>query len=111
VLRLGTSTGVGDHLNRLLEAIRQSDPRIEVKLTSAATEVRLDRVRGGQLDAAFVRGVASSAGLELIPVWQDPLMVAVPASHPLAAEPRSKYPRWPRCHMTPRPTTGDRAAS
>jgi DNA-binding transcriptional LysR family regulator len=68
VLRLGTSTGMGDHLDRLLEAIRQSDPQIEVRLAGAATQARLDQVRAKQLDAAFVRGIASAAGIDLVPV-------------------------------------------
>jgi DNA-binding transcriptional LysR family regulator len=79
---------MGDHLDRLLEAMRQSDPQIEVQLAGAPTQARLDRVRARQLDAAFVRGITSPAGIDLVPVWQDPLVVALPASHPLAARAR-----------------------
>ena len=84
VVRLGSSTGLGDRLDALLEALRRSDPDIDVELRSAPTRVRLDRVRAGQLDAAFVRGERSASGLELVPVWQDPLVLAVPAGSPAA---------------------------
>jgi len=43
-------------------------------------------VRAGQLDATFVRGATAVTGLELIPVWRDQLVAALPARHELAAQ-------------------------
>jgi hypothetical protein len=43
--------------------------------------------RLGPLDVAFVRAVTTAAGAELLPSWQDPLTVALPATPPLAAQP------------------------
>jgi hypothetical protein len=54
-------------------------------LVSAPTRARLERVASGQLDAAFVRGVRSAPGVELIEVWRDRLLVVLPANHVLAA--------------------------
>jgi len=85
-LRLGSSTGLGQRLDSLLETMRRTDPDVSVELGTYATATRLDRVRSGQLDAAFVRGVATAPGLDLVPVWDDPLVVALPATHPAAAE-------------------------
>lgn len=82
VLRLGTSTGLGERLEALFEVIRRKSPEVELELFSAPTRVRLERVRAGQLDASFVRGVTSAAGLEIVPVWQDQLVVALPLDHP-----------------------------
>ncbi|MDV9178189.1 LysR family substrate-binding domain-containing protein, partial [Streptomyces sp. W16] len=45
---------------------------------------RLARVAGGQLDAAFVRAVEPVPGVRVLPLWADPLVAALPASHPLA---------------------------
>lgn len=56
-----------------------------MELHSAPPAPRLQRVRDGELDAAFVRGGDRSPGLDLIPVWRDELVAALPASHPLAA--------------------------
>jgi hypothetical protein len=36
---------------------------------------------------AFVRAVTTAPGVELLPSWQDPLTVALPATPPLAAQP------------------------
>jgi DNA-binding transcriptional LysR family regulator len=83
-LRLGSSTGLGERLEAVLLALQHAG--VDVELVSASTRTRLDRVRAGQLDAAFVRGVDSAPGLEFVPVWQDSLLVALPASHALAAE-------------------------
>ena len=98
VLRLGTSSGLGDNLDRLLESFRDVAPAVRVELVSASTAARLDRVRSGQLDAAFVRGFAvegdlpegqgptAGPGLRIVPVWRDELVAILPASHPLSGQ-------------------------
>ncbi|QHC24788.1 LysR family transcriptional regulator [Streptomyces sp. GS7] len=89
-LRLGTSTGLGAHLDRVLDALAGSAPEIGVELVAGRTRERLDQVAAGELDAAFLRGEAADAGrdgLRYVPLWQDPLVAVVPARHPLAASP------------------------
>ncbi len=83
-LRIGSSTGLGHRLGIVLSSLAKLEPSTETVLVSAPTRVRLERVAGGQLDAAFVRGVRSAPGVELIEVWRDRLLVVLPASHPLA---------------------------
>ncbi|MGK5553283.1 LysR substrate-binding domain-containing protein [Actinomadura kijaniata] len=85
-LRLGTSRGMGERLERVLAALERHAPGVRVALGSAAPEERLRRVAGGEWDAAFARGEpAVPEGVRLVPVWQDELLVALPARHPLAA--------------------------
>ncbi|WP_433136787.1 LysR substrate-binding domain-containing protein [Actinomadura nitritigenes] len=84
VLRIGTNVGLGTRLERMLTVLAERAPHLTVDLVSASAAARLRMVRDGELDAAFVRGVSQSPGLDLIPVWQDPLVVALPAAHPLA---------------------------
>ncbi|GAA0230523.1 LysR family transcriptional regulator [Actinomadura nitritigenes] len=84
VLRIGTNVGLGARLERVLAALADRAPHITVDLVSAAPAERLQRVRDGELDAAFVRGADRSPGLDLVPVWHDPLVAALPAAHPLA---------------------------
>lgn len=81
-LRIGTSQGLGERLDRVLEAV---DP--PVRLTARALPDRLAAVRSGELDAAFVRALTGAPGLDLLPLWTDPLVAALPAAHPLAALP------------------------
>jgi DNA-binding transcriptional LysR family regulator len=85
VLRIGSSTGLGDRLARILSALDELVPGTVTELVTAPTNARLERVAAGQLDAAFVRGVTSARGVELLEVWRDRLVVALPNSHELAA--------------------------
>jgi DNA-binding transcriptional LysR family regulator len=85
VLRLGTNVGLGARLERVLATLAERAPHISVELHSADPATRLRRVREGELDAAFVRGVRHSRDLELVPVWTDPLVAVLPSAHALAA--------------------------
>ncbi len=86
LLRIGSSHGLGDRLFRVLDKLAETAPALSVKLTRASRADRLAAVRSGDLDAAFVRVMRSAPGLELIPVWQEQLIVALPERHPLARE-------------------------
>ncbi|MEU0822577.1 LysR family transcriptional regulator [Streptomyces mirabilis] len=85
VLRLGTSTGLGAHLDRVLAGFAERKPAVQVELVSLPAQERLARVVDGRLDAAFVRGAEPLAGVRVLPLWSDPLVAALPAGHPLAA--------------------------
>jgi len=84
ILRLGAIHGPGDRLYRTLDKLATIAPRLQVRLTQAPLAERLAGVRSGELDAALVRALTTAPGLELHPVWTDPLYVALPAGHPLA---------------------------
>jgi DNA-binding transcriptional LysR family regulator len=85
-LRLGTSTGLGAHLDRVLAAFAERAPEVPVELVSLPAEERLNRVAAGRLDAAFVRSAEPPAGVRVLPLWPDPLVAALPATHPLARQ-------------------------
>jgi DNA-binding transcriptional LysR family regulator len=82
-LRIGTSSGLGRRLDDLLDILNETAPQLTVELVAAPTQVRLKQVAGGSLDAAFVRG-SHDGELTVIPIWQDPLVVALPKSHPVS---------------------------
>ncbi|MFE5588500.1 LysR family substrate-binding domain-containing protein, partial [Kitasatospora sp. NPDC056531] len=86
VLRLGTITGLGERLDLILDTYQRRAPGLRVELHSAPVRERLARLADGRLDAAFVRGAiaGSSADLRFLPVWQDELVLALPARHALA---------------------------
>ena len=84
-LRLGTSTGLGARLPRLLAEFERQTGHRGVELVRVAVAARLRRVADGTLDAALVRGINEYPGLRLEPVWTDAIVVALPASQPLAA--------------------------
>ncbi len=82
--RIGISSALGGRLDDFLDALpgRGAGTRFEFQTLDART--RLEEVRAGRLDAAFIRGIDSAPGLRLLALWHDPLVVALPASHPLA---------------------------
>ncbi|MFD7962341.1 LysR family transcriptional regulator [Streptomyces zaomyceticus] len=86
ILRLAAIHGPGDRMDRVLGELATGAPRLQVRLHRLPVARRLAAVRAGELDAALVRAVPSAPGLELLPLWSDPLYVALPESHPLAAE-------------------------
>jgi len=88
ILRLGTITGLGERLDRILDAYQRHAPAVRVELHSAPVQERLARLTDGRLDAAFVRGAIpeDSADLRFLPLRPDELVVALPARHPLAAQ-------------------------
>ncbi|MGW0810893.1 LysR family transcriptional regulator [Nonomuraea sp. NPDC002799] len=94
VLRLGVVQGPGDRIYRLLTELAALAPGLQVGLKRLPAAERLAAVRSGELDAALVRAMDTAQaraddtvpGLELLPVWTDPLYVALPDSHSLAAE-------------------------
>ncbi|RLU86891.1 LysR family transcriptional regulator [Streptomyces griseocarneus] len=86
-LRLGTSTGLGVHLDRLLDAFAAAAPDVPVELVSAPARQRTEMVAAGDLDAAFIRGGMAAPGLRVVPVWRDPLVAVLPSAHPLADAP------------------------
>ncbi|MEU9045897.1 MULTISPECIES: LysR family transcriptional regulator [unclassified Kitasatospora] len=89
VLRLGTITGLGERLDLILDTYQRRAPGVRVELHSAPVRERLARLADGRLDAAFVRGAIPESNTELrfLPVWQDELVLALPARHALAEQP------------------------
>ncbi|WP_069885377.1 LysR family transcriptional regulator [Streptomyces luteocolor] len=84
-LRLATSTGLGEHLDRVLADFAARAPGVPVELVSGPVHERLEAVADGRLDAAFVRAPEPFPGVRIVPLWDDPLVAALPAAHPLAA--------------------------
>jgi DNA-binding transcriptional LysR family regulator len=64
---------------------RKTFPDVELLLEEAPTAPLLDRLRDGDVDAAFVRpGPAESHGVNMMDLGDEPMVVALPASHRLA---------------------------
>ncbi|MEU4212500.1 LysR family transcriptional regulator [Streptomyces sp. NPDC026206] len=83
-LRLGTSSGLGARLETILAEFARLAGDAHLELVTAATDARLKAVRSGGMDATLLRGERAGTGLELLALWQDPLMAALPARHDLA---------------------------
>ncbi|HEY8359052.1 MAG TPA: LysR family transcriptional regulator [Ramlibacter sp.] len=77
-------------LPQWLRAFRAAAPQVRMELLEATGDVQLQALARGEVDAGFVLhspGFAP-AGLQHVPVAHEPLVLALPDAHPLAAAPR-----------------------
>ena len=74
-----------------LAEFRRSSPGVETTVVEALTGALVGSLRAGELDVAVVSdypsGVVPTDGLDLTHLCDDPLLVALPPGHRLAAEP------------------------
>ncbi|HWF72772.1 MAG TPA: LysR family transcriptional regulator, partial [Solirubrobacteraceae bacterium] len=73
-------------LTGVLVAFRAAHPAVTVQIRhSGGSSAMAREVRDGRLDLAFVALTGdASAGLELLPLASEPIMLALPVGHPLA---------------------------
>ncbi|OJX34267.1 LysR family transcriptional regulator [Ottowia sp. VDI28] len=85
-LRIAISDGTVDQrLSAFLAHCREEDPEIEIRLAEVPLAEQLRGLRSGDFTMGFAH--TANVGEEIIaePIWHDPLIVAVPARHPLLA--------------------------
>jgi len=88
-LRLGIIYTIGPYL--LPDLVRQAIervPQMPLMLQENFTVKLLDMLRTGELDAAIMAEPFPDTGLAVAPLYDEPFMVAVPKSHPLARRKR-----------------------
>lgn len=69
----------------LLALCRQEEPEIEIRLIEVPLSQQIKGLHDDLYDIGFAQLDEAGDGLIVEPVWHDPLMVAVPARHPLLA--------------------------
>jgi LysR family hydrogen peroxide-inducible transcriptional activator len=86
-LRLGIIYTIGPYL--LPELVRHSielTPQMPLMLQENFTVKLLDMLRTGELDCAIMAEPFPDTGLAVAPLYDEPFQVAVPRTHPLAAQ-------------------------
>ncbi len=84
--RLGVIPTVAPYyLPHVFGAILEKFPDLELILREEISEKLLERLRAGEIDAAFLSLPLHQADLLEFPTLQEELALAVPLSHPLAA--------------------------
>ena len=69
---------------RLILAFREAYPMVALTMEESLRAESLERLRGGQVDAAFLRAcMAAPEGLVIHPLLEEPLVAALPSGHPL----------------------------
>ena len=84
-VRLGIFPTLGPYLlPHVVPGLRARFPRLELLLVEEKTEVLLAMLRDGRLDAAVLALPLHEDWIEAEFLFEEPFMLAVPATHPLA---------------------------
>ncbi|MGA0544999.1 LysR substrate-binding domain-containing protein [Brevundimonas sp. VNH65] len=78
-------------LPELLASFRASYPGIRIRVEEAALDDNVAGISRGQLDIAFVIGEPQIEGCNAVRIWDEPLLVAAPAEHPIG---KNAAVRW-----------------
>ncbi|MEG4044078.1 LysR family transcriptional regulator [Microcoleus sp. Pol17_C1] len=68
----------------ILQAFRTRCPAVKLELHELTTNEQLQRLRFGQIDIGFVRPPVEEDGINSEIVFREPLIVALPKTHPAA---------------------------
>jgi DNA-binding transcriptional LysR family regulator len=88
-LRIALSDGVAQPwLAVLLAQCREDEPDVAIRLFEVALAEQVKGLRDNLYDAGFALASEPGEGIAAQPVWVDPLVIAIPARHPLLAHKR-----------------------
>ncbi|MBP6726482.1 MAG: LysR family transcriptional regulator [Thauera sp.] len=83
-LRIALSDGITpSRLPTLLALCRQEEPEVDIRLFEVPLSQQIKGLRDDLYDVGFAQSDEVGDGVVAQAVWSDPLMVAVPARHPL----------------------------
>lgn len=85
-LRVGfyLSLSAGE-LRTTLLAFRERFPKVELRVTEASRRRLMEQLNAGRLDVIIVANQRSPSRFETLPLWNEKILVALPAAHVLAA--------------------------
>lgn len=85
-LRIALSEGISQaRLKALLSLCREEEPDTEIRLYEVPLSQQIRGLEADLYDAGFSHSSEVGETLLAIPVWNDPMVVAVPTRHPLLA--------------------------
>lgn len=88
-LRVAVSDGiVPSRLAAVLAQCRAEEPEVEIRLFQIPLSQQVKGLRIDLYDVGFAQSEDAGDGILVQPVWDDPLVAAVPARHPLVAHKR-----------------------
>lgn len=103
-LRIALSHGIAQpRLSALLAQCREEEPDVEIRLTETPLSQQIKGLNSDLYDAGFAQSDEVGEGLLAEAVWSEPLVIAVPARHPLLVHrriPLDEVMRYPLvlCH-------------
>ncbi len=85
-LRIALSDGITPaRFSALLARCRQDEPETEMRLSEVSFAQQVKGLHDDSYDLGFAQADDPGDGIVAVPVWSDPLVVAVPDRHPLLA--------------------------
>jgi DNA-binding transcriptional LysR family regulator len=70
---------------QVILAFREAYPMVSLAMEESLRTETLERLRGGQVDVAFLRAsIAAPEGIVVHPLLDEPMVAALPSGHPLA---------------------------
>lgn len=83
-LRVALSDGITPpRLTALLAQCREEEPEVDIRLFEVPLGQQLKGLHDDLYDVGFAQSAEVGDGIVAVPAWSDPLVVAVPARHPL----------------------------
>jgi DNA-binding transcriptional LysR family regulator len=68
----------------VVRAFRATHPNVEIRLRELSTATQAEALLAGSLDIGFVRAPLDDEGLDVHVIHREPVLAAIPDSHPLA---------------------------
>ena len=85
-LRIGIIATLGPYLMPLvLPRLKKAYPKLELILHEGLTDNLVDTLQAGSLDMVIAAAPVNAAGLEQLPLFQEPFVLAVPVGNELAS--------------------------
>ena len=78
-------TGLADVVPRVMRSFTADHPHVRFEVAQMDTSLQLRALADRRIDIGVVRSAPPTASLVIEPLVSEPLMVALPADHPLAA--------------------------
>lgn len=80
-------SGVLDVIPRMLARFHEARPEVKIVLHNLTKDQQLDALRERRITIGFNRLVPQEEGITVETVLKEPMVVAIPASHPLSVRP------------------------
>ena len=85
-LRVALSDGITPpRLTAVLARCRKEEPEVDIRLFEVPLAQQVKGLHDDIYDVGFAQSAEVGDGIVAVPAWSDPLVVAVPARHPLLA--------------------------
>jgi DNA-binding transcriptional LysR family regulator len=72
----------------ILQAFRAAMPQVQLELHELTTDQQVRWMQDGRIDVGFVRPPVEDEQLQLMTIFREPLVVALPIAHPLTEQPQ-----------------------